>query len=236
MTSRRSDMHSYSSPSTTNNADLFNHEVNRTITTSQIKAMKTKDPVGYFALALIVSSLALPLATHADQQQKNEHSRYRLVDLGTLGGPAYYEDFSGIPPLLLNEQGTVIGGMDTPIPDPFCFNGDCLVSHAFEWQRGELSDLGLLVPTDFSQAFWINNRGVSVGVSLGVGQNPSGPIRLTALLWKNGEASQLGTLGGDQSMAQAINNSEQVVGWALNTVLDPVGIWFDYPFPLGTQQ
>src|SRR5678816_2632513 len=137
MTSRRSDMHSYSSPSTTNNADLFNHEVNRTITTSQIKAMKTKDPVGYFALALIVSSLALPLATHADQQQKNEHSRYKLIDLGTFGGPS-----SGIISFneqMINNQGTAIGVADTPVPDPFdpnCFAASCFVQHAFQWKHG----------------------------------------------------------------------------------------------------
>jgi probable HAF family extracellular repeat protein len=193
--------------------------------------MKTKHYLSWSKLALIVGSLALPFL-----MQAGSHPRYKLVDLGTLGGPQYYDGFSGIPPLLLNEQGTVIGGMDTAIPDPFCFNSDCLVSHAFQWQRGILSDLGLSIPTDFSQAFWINNRGDSVGVSLGVGQNPSGPIILTALLWKNGQVSQLGTLGGDQSVAQAINNRGQAVGWALNTVPDAVGIWFDYPFPLGTQQ
>ncbi len=38
-------------------------------------------------------------------------------------------------------------------------------------------------------------------------------------------------------MAQAINNRDQVVGWALNTVPDPVGLWTALGYlPLGTQQ
>src|SRR5262245_20491232 len=158
--------------------------------------------------SLVVGSLALPLITEAGQQQKKEHPRYKLIDLGTFGGPAYYLGFSGIPPLLLNEQGTVIGGMDTTIPDPFCINSDCLVSHAFQWQEGVLIDLGLHASSDFSQAFWINNRGVSIGVSLGAGQDQSGLLKLKALLWNNGQVSELATLGGDQSMAQAINNRD----------------------------
>src|SRR5437867_8254341 len=54
--------------------------------------------------SVIVGALALPLTTQAAQQQKKEHPRYKLIDLGTLGGPQYYGNFSGQEPRLLNNQ------------------------------------------------------------------------------------------------------------------------------------
>jgi probable HAF family extracellular repeat protein len=201
--------------------------------------MNAKQHLGHLKLALIVGTLALPLVTQAGQPLAKAHTRYKLTDLGTLGGPQYYQDFSGIPARLLNEQGTVIGGMDTAVTDPFCFNADCFVSHAFQWRKGELSDLGTLAFNaimNFSQAFWINERGLSVGISTDGGLDQFGNPIFKAVLWKNGQINDLGTLGGNSSMAQAINNRNQVVGMALNTVPDPVGIWFDFPFPFGTQQ
>lgn len=136
------------------------------------KLLNTKNHLNHLKLALMVGSLALPLITQAEQPPPKQHSRSQLIDLGTLGGPKYYEDFSGMPPRLLNEQGTVVGGMDTSVPDPACFNPDCLVSHAFQWQNGQLSDLGTLAfnaAGNFSQAFWINDRGLSVGISTDAG-------------------------------------------------------------------
>ena len=203
------------------------------------KIMNTKHHVNHLKLALIVGSLALPLITQAEQPPTNKHPRYKLIDLGTLGGPEYYSDFSGFPPRLLNEQGTVVGGMDTAVPDPACINPDCFVSHAFEWQNGQLRDLGTLAVNaagNFSQAFWINERGVSVGISFDVNLDQFGLSTTKAVLWNNGQISNLGTLGGNSSMAQAINNHDQVVGWALNTVPDPVGLWFGFNFRFGTQQ
>jgi uncharacterized membrane protein len=37
-------------------------------------------------------------------------------------------------------------------------------------------------------------------------------------MWKNGQMVDLGTFGGNQSFAQAINNRDQVVGCALDNV------------------
>jgi probable HAF family extracellular repeat protein len=206
--------------------------VNTTITTSQIKAMKTKDPVGYFALALIVSSLALPLATHADQQQKNEHSRYKLIDLGTFGGPS-----SGIISFneqMINNQGTAIGVADTPVPDPFdpnCFAASCFVQHAFQWKHGVLTDLGALPGGSSSAATWINERGQIVGVSQNGLIDPlTGAPASSAVLWQNGEIVDLGTLGGNQSVALGLNNGGQVIGVAANAIADPFSF-----FGFGTQ-
>src|SRR5579859_2854901 len=171
--------------------------------------MNTKHHLNHLRLALIVGALALPLIiTQGGQDQTKEHPRYKLIDLGTLGGPKYDPDFSGFPPRLLNEQGTVVGGMDTAVPDPLCsfFSSDCFVSHAFQRQNGELRDLGTLAfnPTgNFSQAFWINERGLSVGISTDAGLDQSGFPTTKAVVWNNGQIGNLGTLGGNSSMAQA---------------------------------
>src|SRR5262245_63897597 len=113
--------------------------------------------------SLIAAALAAPLIANAGQPPRKEHVRYKLIDLGTLGGPQYYDNFSGQEPRLLNNRGTVVGGMDTANPDPFCFNPDCFTSHAFQWKNGFLSDLGTLAfngAGNFSQAFWINESGL----------------------------------------------------------------------------
>src|SRR6266571_7107488 len=153
------------------------------------KVMDTKHHLNHLKLALIVGSLALPLIAQAEQPPTNKHPRYKLIDLGTLGGPEYYSDFSGFPPRLLNEQGTVVGGMDTAVPDPACINPDCFVSHAFQWQNGQLRDLGTLAfnaAGNFSQAFWINERGVSVGIATDAGLDQFDFPTFKAVTWNNG--------------------------------------------------
>ena len=55
-------------------------------------------------------------------------------------------------------------------------------------------------------------------------------------MWKDRRIIDLGTLGGYESFAQAINNHNQVVGWALNLTPASVNIWEDWPFPFPTQQ
>ena len=113
--------------------------------------MNTKRRLNHLKLALIVAALALPLIAQA-----GHHPRYKLVDLGTFGGPgSVFTRFAQI----VNDQGTVIGGADTAIPDPFdpnCFSPNCVVQHAFKWQEGVLTDLGVLPGGASSFAGWIN--------------------------------------------------------------------------------
>ena len=88
--------------------------------------MKTKHQLGHInrtvvKLSLIVSALALPLATQAGAPPAKPHARYKFIDLGTLGGPSSTVEF-----LIksVNNHGTVVGAADTAVPDPFapdCF-------------------------------------------------------------------------------------------------------------------
>ena len=111
-------------------------------------------------VGLLVTS-AIP-ARAAEQ----EHHHYKLIDLGTFGGPASYfsNGFDGI----LNNRGTAVGWADTPTPDPHpatCFDFDCFVAHAFQWRNGVLADLGALPGGGSSQAAWISANGLIAGFS-----------------------------------------------------------------------
>src|SRR5215472_7669649 len=79
--------------------------------------------------------------------------RYKLVDLGTLGGRASYVN----PPWSLgahyqmNRHGVTVGSAATSVPTslgcPFCngLDGQVFnVFHAFKWSGGVLKDLGAL--------------------------------------------------------------------------------------------
>jgi hypothetical protein len=112
--------------------------------------MKLTALLGVGAMALS-AALLIPASLIA-QQRGDEHERegarhrYKLVDLGTLGGPISYGSASGDGARLLNDRGEVTSYSDTALPDPFapdnCFDADCFLAHAFRWKRGKIFDLG----------------------------------------------------------------------------------------------
>jgi probable HAF family extracellular repeat protein len=127
-----------------------------------------------------------------------------------------------------------VGFADTSMPDPFpnfCFNEfmadsqNCFfVSHAFQaGSSGVLKDLGALPGGGSSAPTWIAPNGLIAGFSENGQTDPlyAGLPQLRAVLWQQGNITDLGTLeGGYQSEANAVNSSGQVVGVALNTVPD----------------
>jgi probable HAF family extracellular repeat protein len=184
-----------------------------------------------YTIAIVLSALlAIPV-----QLTAQDHSRYKLIDLGTFGGPASYltNGFDGI----LNHQGAVAGWADTFAPDPdptFCFNFDCFVSHSFRWKNGTLTDLGSLAAGWSSAAIWMNESGQIAGFSENGMIDPLiGFPEFRAVLWNEDTIMDLGTMaGGYESLANAINNHGQVVGFSTNTIPDPYSF---FPFPGATQ-
>jgi probable HAF family extracellular repeat protein len=194
--------------------------------------------------ATILSLMTVSLQMAA-QKEPAEYHHYKLIDLGTFGGPESYIvgfEYFG-PSNNLNELGMLAGWADTSKLDPnrksgnaygsFCFNIDCHTSRAFFWWDGLRFDLGTL-PGGYSSApAWISSNGLVAGVSQNGEFDPQEPGSPTnypevrAVLWRNGEIVDLGTLeGGPESGASSVNSSGQVVGWAINTVPDPNSLFF----------
>jgi len=177
-----------------------------------------------FAIATLIASLAVTIPLAA------QHTRYKLIDIATLGGPSSYFSGFGQGEQLLNNAGIVAGSPDTSTPDPNapnCSNPDCFVSHAFRWQNGVLTDVGTLQGVNgdlISVANSVNARGWIAGSWDTGGIDPLTGFPAThAVLWRDAEITDLGTLGtGIESNAAYVNNGGQVVGLStINTVPDP---------------
>ena len=192
----------------------------------------------------LCAALVLPIHLTAQEQeekkeQSGKHHHYKLIQMGTYGGPTSTIDAPGHPPFfpfnrIITRAGAVLGSGDTSIPDPFCF-ASCVVNYAFRWQDGVQTNLGVLPqnPTIGAQtpcfdcawsvfAFWIADNGSVAGQSLENALDPlTGFPAPLAVLWKNGKIVNLGTFGGNQSGASAVNGRGDVVGAALNSITDP---------------
>jgi probable HAF family extracellular repeat protein len=201
--------------------------------------------IGFVGLAMPPMS---PAQDNATRNHEARHHHYKLIDIPARGGPNSSVGFAGYVAKTMNPRGTVISEADTSTPDPFspnCFS-DCLVMNPVQWRDGVLTDLGALPGVNSSAATWINSRGWATGLSENGLIDPlTGFPETNAVLWKDGEIINLGTLGGNVSAANAVNNRGQVVGGALNTIPDPFSATFNtlfifetfafYFFPVKTQ-
>jgi len=168
-----------------------------------------------------LAAIVLPLQLAA------QHSRYKLIDIGTFGGPASYFTDPGIGGVskVLNNRGMLAGKAELATPDPN--NGNCppacFVTHVFRWDKGVLSDLGTLPGGEDSDIGGINAHGWVVGSSTTGEIDPfiNAPVG-HATLWKGTQPMDLGTLGGYNSNAVHVDDGGQIVGFSTTGTPDPL--------------
>jgi probable HAF family extracellular repeat protein len=185
-----------------------------------------------FTVMTLLTTLEIPLLLTAQdhRDRDHEHHHYKLIDLGTFGGPNSYVGALGGVSQVLSDQGTVAGCADTTTPDPNYPNSpisppgpDPFIFHAFQWREDALTDLGALPGVNSSCPLGISGNGMIVGLSENGDIDPlTGIPEARATLWKDGEVLDLGTLGGYESFVlSAGNNRGEVAGNATNAISDP---------------
>jgi len=193
-----------------------------------------------FVLAAFTVVCAAVAQDEAAKGKGAKHHHYKVVVMAPFGGPtSSFDTAAGLPSTgvtrILNQKGEEIAGADTPIPDPYGFV-DGQVNYVFRWQNGVQKNLGVLPQNPVvgpqtacydcawsTFAFWIADNGFVAGTSEDNAINPlTGLPASLAVLWKNNdEIVNLGTLGGMESQAAAVNNKRDVVGLAENSTMDP---------------
>jgi probable HAF family extracellular repeat protein len=127
----------------------------------------------------------------------------QMTDLGTLGS-----DFSRATSI--NEAGQIVGTSET---------ADGAI-HPFLWEDGEMTDLGTIPGFGGGRAIRNNDDGWVVGFAVdplpdGLATPAAGVLlERHAWLYPDGDLIDLGTLGGTNSAALALNNYGQVVGYS----------------------
>jgi probable HAF family extracellular repeat protein len=171
-----------------------------------------------------IAALTIPKKIQG-QAQTGKHHHYKLIDVGSFGGPGSGIENPSSPSL--NQNGMLVGVSDTAAPDPFapnyCFQ-DCYVELGFFLHNGVVTPLGPL-PSGAglsSFAVAINERGQIVGQAQnGAFDESTGWPETHAVLWQGSPIPIDLTPRVTQSIANAIDDQGQVVGAALTATPDP---------------
>lgn len=180
-----------------------------------------------FAGTLLPLALVIPAQAGAPEEANNGDriAHYRVVDLGTLGGP--YSFAFGI-----NGAGMVAGSAATAsqtgdptqtVPQP--------PQTAFLWDRGHLINLGTLGGPN-SAANGPNARGETLMISDTDQADPYAEdfcnfgthLQCRAGVWRHGRLTALPTLpGGNNAQAYWVNDRGEVIGFSETGKKEPAG-------------
>jgi probable HAF family extracellular repeat protein len=180
-----------------------------------------------YLLAILALTIGLAAQDTPAQNNQHRHHQYRLIDMGTFGGPASElttNNGIGAGAKILSNHGVLTGSADTTVLDPYspnCFNASCFVGHAFRWDNGSRKELETLPGVNSSQGTGANEAGWVAGVSQTGTTDPIiGGNAVHAVLWRGRRLTDLGTLGGYESIAISLSDSGDIVG--LSTVDGPI--------------
>ena len=187
--------------------------------------------IANYTIAIRGATAAAAGKASMEVSSAQQHVRYKVIDVGTLGGPnsnTTLPFFEGLVAPSLSKTGIFAGQAETSIPDPFapnCFNPDCYVTNAIKMHGGVTIDLGALSgPAGLSSATtWISDNGLIAGISLnGVIDPFTGTPATHGVVWKHDKIIDLGILdGGYESVAIEINSYGDIAGFANNAIPDP---------------
>jgi len=182
--------------------------------------MKTTILTCMTAMILLVPMAGHAQGTDTSQKADNPSARYRVFNLGTLGGTSSSAN-------TINNLGWAMGIAN--------LTGNT-AGHATLWAYGLKLDLGTLGGLNSAVAWPVKNTaGLISGIAETATLNPLGeswscsaffPTAPTfhdclGFVWQWGVMTPLPTLGGYNGYAAGMNNRGQVAGWAENTVHDP---------------
>jgi len=123
--------------------------------------------------AIMTASIAL---AHQEEHSdgKHRHHQYRLIDVGTFGGPVnYIKGYFFLSEYIGDAQdgnnaGTLTGWADTSTPDPYallCFNGGCSVAYAFRWRTESRPTSAHCLAVGASASSGVSANGLIAGAS-----------------------------------------------------------------------
>ena len=164
------------------------------------------------AAFILSAALAIPVRLAAEErQQKKDHVRYVVTDLGPT--QSFAEG--------LNDKGWVSGGE---------ILADGVTQHAFLWRTGVRTDLGTFGGPNSAAFNRPSERGMVAGNAETSTPDPLGEdfclygthLVCLGFAWQNRVMTPLATLGGNNSWANGgVNNRGDVVGVAENATVDP---------------
>jgi len=200
-----------------------------------MKSRTWKWMIPLFLFAALAMPLGIAAQDNPSSNNQPKHQKYKVIDLGTFGGPSSNINDSANGGPYINSSGDVVGSAQTTtslsgLSNPYeCFPGPN-VNHTLLWHNGQSIDLGAFPPNDQncsgSNAVGINDAGeITFQSETGMIDPLLGVKQLRSAFLRHGHAIDLGTLGGNATGSLSINNQSQVVGFSLNAIPDPYSLY-----------